>query len=129
EKLDKSELEKMSRPQITFPKLGTDPRPEQQVMPLETERQKKMFGKIVANKEVPDKMKLSSGSVATADRQSDRDYVSKRVANKFGRSALGLNYSTKEGPVSGALVGAARSKFEDSDDDHLKQLDQWKNKR
>lgn len=53
-KKSESDIKKMSRPMITFPKLGLDTRPDQQVQTIETPRQKKMYGRSVANASAPD---------------------------------------------------------------------------
>jgi hypothetical protein len=107
------ELEKMSRPAFkfpNFPKVGT--RNDQEVQPLETGRQKEIFGRKVAQ--------------AHGTAIERRNAVSNRVAGKFNRRTLGTSYDTPKGPKSSALAGKLRSKFEAGDEDHQKKLAEHK---
>jgi hypothetical protein len=135
EELDKSEeLGKMSRPQITFPFFPkTSTRPDQEVQPIETKRQKDLYGKRVANAQLKDldqkQVFRLSGSATKHTKQSGLDAAAKTISNKFDRNTLGLNAPTPHGPKSAALVGKLRSKFEEGDDDYQQKLTEHAQKK
>jgi hypothetical protein len=118
------DLNKMSRPRIgfpNFPKLNT--RPDQEVQPVETTRQKEIFGRKVVNAQghantLPEgkKYRLAGSSKVHDSKASGVEALSGRVSGSFNRTALGLNSQTDQGPKAAALVGAERSKHEQSDD-------------
>ena len=124
-------LEKMSRPRITFPNLlsGKDSRPDQNVQLIETNRQKDLFGRKVANAHIKDRVAPQSkwtigedgSSQHTTEQvkvsnQASRDKTAKTFSNVFNRHTLGMSVPTKQGPVSAALGGKTRSKFEEVKD-------------
>jgi hypothetical protein len=121
-------LAKMSRPNIklpNYPKVGT--RNDQEVQPIESNRQKELYGRKVANAEFGDKeltrpTRLSGSSKIIRDRQGLTDAYGKRISGKFNRNTLGLNHDTLKGPKSAAITGAMRSKFEDGDDSYKAKL-------
>lgn len=130
----KSELAKMSRPKITFPgfkKLNT--RPDQEVQPIETTRQKEIYGHKVANAELASikpgtKFRLS-GSRTSHTKETGHAAYGKKVTGRFDRNTLGMEHPTSQGPKSAALVGQARSKFEEADDGYQAKLKEHHEKR
>ena len=122
------ELTKMSRPVVQLPhftKVGT--RNDQEVQPIETTRQKDMYGRKVANAELSNtkvtaKTRLSGSSTIISDKQGLNNAYSKRISGKFDRNTLGLSADTGQGSKSAAITGALRSKFEDGDDDYKSKL-------
>lgn len=127
-------LEKMSRPRITFPQFpDITNRPDQDVKTLENERQKKIYGKQVANAEFRDTKinkptRLSGTSKVIRSKDELVDAYGKRVAGKFGRNVLGLSHNTPQGPKSAALAGKLRSKFEEGDETDSANIDAYKQK-
>ena len=141
----KSELKKMSRPRLTFPKFeGVSTRPDQEVQPITTNRQKELFGRKVANADIRDQKNVrrsnmtlnpdgtfSHGPDTYMDysQQPLRDKRSGQVSRKFDRNTLGLMSPTKTGPKAAALEGKLRSKYEDGDDEYKQKLEEHKNTR
>ena len=143
-------LEKMSRPRITFPKLGMDNRPDQNVQVIESNKQKEMYGRKVANNFVPNQGMYSN--------QASRDKNAKTVSGAFNRNTVGRSVlsnphyteSTGGNPrpkksFEAALGGDLRSKFEEVTDlafkekklkvleqnsaaatDHHKEVQKWR---
>jgi hypothetical protein len=131
--IDKSsDMQKMSRPRITFPNFPEiTNRPDQNVKLLETERQKKLYGRQVANAEHRDRkvekpVRLSGSRTPIRSKNELIDAHGKRVAGKFGRTVLGTSYNTPQGPKSAVLAGRLRSKFEEGDDTDKAKLDAYK---
>ena len=121
------DLEKMSRPKITFPnlpKLST--RPDSDVQVVETQRQKEIYGRKVANADLKDVGSGETfrlhGSRKVHDKKSAVSAYSDRITGRFGRNTLGMEVPTKAGPKSAALGGALRSKFEDGGEEHEAKL-------
>lgn len=118
----KSDLEKMSRPRITFPNFPkTSSRPDQEVQVVENNQQKKMFGHKVANAAIRDtvgKRQMADGSVQEGkiSGQARREAEAKTTANSLGRNSLGVSNRSNQGrhePFSAAIAGEMRSKFEE----------------
>lgn len=122
-------LEKMSRPRITFPNLlPKDTRPDQDVQLIETDKQKKMYGRKVANDHYRDKKIMEPQFTQHPDwghlvptgeqkervmsQQVTRDVASKKIAGAFSRSLVGVNHKTNNQSFQSALAGKARSKYE-----------------
>lgn len=132
--IEKPSLEKMSRPRITFPQLkDITNRPDQGVKILENERQKKIYGRQVANAEFG-KEKLNrptrlSGTRKVLNSKNELiDAYGKRVAGKFDRNTFGLSHNTTQGPKSAAIAGKLRSKFEEGDDTDKANFDAYRQK-
>lgn len=145
-KMAKAELQKMSRPRLTFPKFeGTSSRPDQEIQGISTKRQQDMFGRKVANADIRDQKKVrrsnmtqhpdgtfSHGPDTFMDysQQPLRDKRSAQVSRKFDRNSLGLLSPTKTGPKGAAIEGKLRSKFENIEDDGYNQkLEDHRQKR
>lgn len=138
--LKKSSLQKMSQPRITFPnfpKVST--RPDQNVQMITTGKQKELFGRKAANasirdaKDVPhtDVIRKPDGTLEVGPQkykdisnQPRRDKEAKSIAGDFGRRTLGMNVGAKTGPISGALGGKLRSKFEEGSDEDKAKIDE-----
>lgn len=122
--LDKSQdLSKMSRPRITFPNFPkVNTRPDQGVQIVDTNRQKDLWARKVANASVKT---TSSSPSAKMMAQHIRDKESKRVRPKFNEN-LGMNANTPLGPAPVAQSGQARSKFENFDESHPQRLKEHK---
>lgn len=131
---DGGDLQKMSRPRITFPNIPkTSTRPDQEVQLIENKQQKDLYGRKVAQAMHPDAVGRrihSDGSVdenAKINFQARRDEEAKRSANQFGTTAFGVSSRFKgkdRDPISGYLGGSLRSKFEPGDDDYTNKLAQ-----
>jgi GNAT superfamily N-acetyltransferase len=136
-------LQKMSRPVLNFPnfkKLNT--RPDQEVRLVENNKQKDMYGHVLANAAIPDQavrhstfntdtMQSGPTEVRKQNNQPIRDKEAKKISGAFDRTTVGLNADTKQGPKSAALAGKLRSKFEEPDDAHstkLKEHNEARNK-
>lgn len=147
EDIIKSEdIQKMSRPSITFPKFkGVSTRPDQEVQLLENTRQKELFGRKAAQASYPDKEARHTEAKYTSEGgfefgepttkkvsyQKYRDKDAKRISGKFGRNTLGLHVPGEKGgnPKSAALAGKLRSKYEEGDEQHDSKIQDWKAKR
>jgi len=146
---DKSELQKMSQPRLTFPAFKSPTRPDQEVQPVENERQKKVFGAKIANYLRPDtvgkynsyeqqpdgSMKFLSSKPQKISYQSMRDNDATYYSNKIGRGNLGINVPVtpvnqgdqKRGRKSfqAAVAGKLRSKYEPRNDDQKEREAKW----
>lgn len=112
-----------SRPVLTFPKLGTPTRQDQQVAIIDSPRAKAIHGKVVAQKLFPDKTSIvryhtpnpKTGEVHTEERpytdvkSRQRATTAKRVTGRLGRNVLGHVIPTPQGPVAAAAAGKYRS--------------------
>ena len=131
---EKKNLEKMSRPRITFPGLPkVTTRPDQEVQPIETARQKELFGrKAVADIKDQTAPVYNLGSKTgerLVSRKEERAKQAKKIAGKFNRQTVGLNVDTKHGPKSAAITGKLRSKYEEGDEDYATKMAEHKQKR
>ncbi len=132
--VEKSSLQKMSRPRITFPQFkDITNRPDQDVKTLENERQKQLYGRQVANADFKDRKitrpaRIAGSSKVVNSKEELVDAYGKRVAGKFGRTVLGLSHNTPQGPKSAALAGKLRSKFEEGDETDKAKMDAHKQK-
>jgi hypothetical protein len=125
------DLKKMSQPRLQFPKLsGVDSRPDQDVRQIATQRQKDIYGKVVANAQHPDTTENYSESSYNpmtrefthtpsekrhVSRQTLRDKYASRIGRQFSSNTLGLSAAAnKENgkTFNAALSGAQRTKFE-----------------
>lgn len=131
-----ADMQKMSRPRITFPNFPEiTNRPDQNVRTLENERQKKIYGRQVANAEFRDRdpnfkrpTRLAGGRKSITSKDQLIDEYGKRITGKFGRNVLGLSHNTPQGPKSAALAGKLRSKFEEGDEADQAKMDAHKAK-
>lgn len=125
----KPDVEKMSRPRIELPNFKEiRTRQDQEVQPIETNRQKQLYGRKVANAWEPDRPSMSNKDL-TVNRQPARDKDAKRVANTFNRTTLGLSAPTQQGAKAAALVGKQRSKFEDPGPEYKQKLEEHQAKK
>jgi hypothetical protein len=138
-KSENFELEKMSRPRITFPNIPkTSTRPDQEVQILETPRQKAIYGRKVAQVAYPDIVTTkvnpdgSKQEGYKVNRQSVREKEGQKAANVLGNRYFGVSNrfaDLRADPLSAAIAGELRSKFEEPDDDYKKKLEDHKSKR
>jgi len=138
--LNKADLEKMSRPKLRFPNFGTDPRAEQNVSLITSNRQKELYGRKIAAHAHPDQhnvpktevvrnpdgtMEVKDAGTTTVNNQKRRDRSATYASGVLGRRALGTNNeATRSGTgeqksFQSALAGKMRSKFEDADESHI----------
>lgn len=115
-------LEKMSRPRITFPKMGLDTRPDQNVQLLEEPRQVKLFGRKVADQQIKDFENKKGIKLKPVNREREMKRLSGKTERRFGNNALGLNYSLEDRDIPAALAGKARSKHEAPDEGHVQKV-------
>ena len=138
-----SRLQKMSRPRITFPNYkNVTTRPDQDVQIVETQRQKDLFGRKVAQDAYPDKianktnvirnqdgtMTVQEAGQTKVDYQKYRDKQADSTARRLGTRSYGLNYPGKKASYSAAIAGKLRSKFETDDGDYKSKLEEHKRK-
>jgi len=144
----KSQLQKMSQPRITFPAFKSPTRPDQEVQPVENERQKKIFGGKIAAYRRPDTtannsyeqqpdgtMKFIQSKPQKISFQPQRSEDATYYSNKIGRKNLGINVPVvpinqgdqPRGKKSfqAAVAGKLRSKYEPHDDDTKKKHADW----
>lgn len=115
-------LEKMSRPRISFPKMGLDTRPDQNVQLLEEPRQVKLFGRKVADQQIKDFENKKGIKLNPANKEKEMKRLSGKVERTFGNNTLGLNYSMDTRDISASLAGKARSKHEAPDEEHTQKV-------
>jgi len=115
-----NDLAKMSQPTITFPKLGTNSRPDSEVQVVETPRQKKIFARKSVISYFNDK---GGGAKPTPTSTIDRE--SKRIENSLGKRYLGVSVGSK----TAAVGGKAMSAFEKPSGDNLDKLKDHMEKR
>jgi hypothetical protein len=136
-------LAKMSRPVLRFPKLGVDPRSEQNVQQIETGKQAEMYGRKITAHAIPDTTKPNVGykldnwdnlvphdlPPTKQSLQPQRNKEAKRLAGKFGSRVLGTNVQSttsdttrKPKSFQAALGGKLRSKYESFDDTHADRM-------
>jgi hypothetical protein len=115
-------LEKMSRPRITFPKMGLDTRPDQNVQLLEEPQQVKLFGRKIADQQIKDFENKKGIKLKPENRTKEMKRLSGAPARRLGRDTLGLNYSLDTRDISGALAGKARSKYEAPDEEYSQKI-------
>ena len=135
-------LEKMSQPKIrfpNFPKVST--RPDQDVQVMTTPRQKKLFGRKVAQARNRDKvvpytqmdqnLKVVSEGTKLMSQQATRDKEAKYLEGLFSRNTLGLNAQVQpqKRSYAAAVGGQLQSKFEAPDDEHKEKMDAHREKR
>lgn len=130
-KFNKSEpdIQKMSRPRIelpNFPEIKT--RQDQEVQLIETGRQKKLYGKKVANAKIPDSASMSNKDLKV-NRQESRDRLATRLSNNLKNNILGLSVGTKDKAMGAALIGKERSKHEDPGGEYKAKLENHQNKK
>jgi hypothetical protein len=139
--LGKSELEKMSRPQLKFPQLGEPKSHESDVRLVETPRQKEIAARAAAQQYYPDKdydytpqhfdreaNKLVSGPTEKrrSSRSMFRERHAKRTSRDLGVKNLGVSVPTegKSGKtVNMTVAGALRTRHEQSPahNEHIKE--------
>lgn len=115
-------LEKMSRPRITFPKMGLDTRPDQNVQLLEEPRHVKIFGRKVADQQIKDFENKTGKQLKPDNRAKEMKRLSGKVERNFSNNTLGLNYSLDTRDISSSLAGKARSKHEAPDEGHVQKV-------
>ena len=115
------ELNKMSRPRITFPNLkDVSTRPDQEIQVTSTPRQKKLFGRKVANINIRDqknvpytqmlqhpdgRLEVVSETKKDISRQQDRSDLTQKIARQLGSRHHGEVRHTKLGPRGAAAAG------------------------
>lgn len=127
-----SELQKMSKPHITFPNLkDVTTRPDQEVQLVETPRQKKIFARKIAEKEMqasdPQKIVSPSHRKKAVDFQQKRE---ERLLPKVG----GIQVKTKLGPVAMANAGQQLQNIKGKNaaqeaPEYKEAVENWRSKR
>lgn len=95
------DLQKMSRPRITFPHFGTNSRPDQQVQPISTPRQEDIYSRKVANREVASYEKDRNKKLSPKARQGNIDRLAAENKKDFSH-AYGLSHNINQDPTAGA---------------------------
>ncbi len=115
-------LQKMSRPRISFPKLGGDTRNDQNVQLIETPRQKEMFGRVASNQQIRDFEDKKGKKLDDKSRDFNNKKISSSVKRNFNGKAFGLNVPFENRTVSAAIAGKERSRFEDGDENYKRKV-------
>ena len=103
-------LQKMSRPRISFPKLGGDTRNDQNVQLIETPRQKEMFGRVASNQQIRDFEDKKGRKLDDKSREFNNKKISSSVKRNFNGKVFGLNIPFENRTVSAAVAGKERSR-------------------